>query len=572
MTESSRGVGVQANVIPMTLDAAFFLERAMRYLQRNQLRKAMQAFRKTIEYEPNNPANYCNLAGVLSELGDFTASNELLLHVLSEVDPDMAECRFYLANNYANMGDFEAAERFVLEYLDADPEGEYVGDAEEMLAVLIDEFGGGEAYARWEEERRLQELDEATKNGRKMLEDGKFEVAVEALEKLLQEQPDNVPAWNNLSLAYYYTGSHAEAVKVADQVLEAHPDNLHALCNLAVYTYQLGPREEFEFYAAKLQKLFPMNYDHAMKVGTTLGLVGQHEGALRVFQSLIKLVNPPEPVLIHSLAAAAANCGLYPAARRWWKVLSQGDECAEVGQYYLQAVHQAEQMGYRRLPTSYQCELPLQVRFDQMRRRMRQDDPSAWRSDPLLRAALYWGLRNGGEETQRAVIRILSLIADGDAEKSLRTFLRRVDATQSLQAAALYALQRIGARGSVELFQDGSVVTLSMSDVPLDIILDVDSSWRWVFDQVDIWLLKHHKESYAHSAKRAWTSFLKHTFQKSEKGIGKPEIWAAALLYAVMKQHNDSVRQKDVAEWFNVSSSSVSKAASRLNGFFVRMP
>jgi tetratricopeptide (TPR) repeat protein len=544
----------------------------MKYLQRNQLRKAMQAFRKTVEYEPANPANYCNLAGVLSELGDFEASNELLLHVLSEVDPDMAECRFYLANNYANMGDFETAEKFVLEYLDADPDGEYVGDAEEMLTVLIDEFGGGDAYDRWEEERRRQEVEESTKNGRKMLEDGQFEAAVESLEKILQEQPDNIPAWNNLSLAYYYTGRHEEALKLAHQVLQEHPDNLHALCNLAVYKYQLGPREEFEIYAAKLQKVFPMNYDHAMKVGTTLGLVGQHKGALEVFQSLIRLVTPPEPVLIHSLAAAAANCGMYAVAKRWWKVLSQGDECVEVGQYYLQALQKAEQLKYRRLPTSYQCELPLQIRFDHMRRRMRQNDPSAWRSDPLLRAAMYWGLRNGSEETQRAVVRILSLIADGDAEKTLRAFLRRADVSQPLQAATLYALQRMGARGSVDLFKDGSVVTLSMSDVPQDIILDVDSSWRWVFDEVENWLRQHQKDNYISGARRAWTSFLKHTFQKSERGIGKPEIWAAALLYAVMKQHNDLIRQKDAAEWFNVSSSSVSKAASRLNGFFVRMP
>lgn len=57
------------NVISMRLDAAFFYERGVKFLERNQLRKAEQAFRKTIEYEPDNPVNHCNLAGVLSELG-----------------------------------------------------------------------------------------------------------------------------------------------------------------------------------------------------------------------------------------------------------------------------------------------------------------------------------------------------------------------------------------------------------------------------------------------------------------------------------------------------------------------
>jgi tetratricopeptide (TPR) repeat protein len=152
-------VSRQNNVISMRLDASFFFERGVKFLQRNDLRRALKAFRRTVEYEPMNPVNHCNLAGVLSEMGDFEASNEVLLHILNNLDPSMAECQFYLANNYANLGRYDIAEEYVLKYLDAAPEGEYVEDAEEMLSVLMDEFGGGKAYAKWEAERQKKELE-----------------------------------------------------------------------------------------------------------------------------------------------------------------------------------------------------------------------------------------------------------------------------------------------------------------------------------------------------------------------------------------------------------------------------
>jgi tetratricopeptide (TPR) repeat protein len=558
-------------VISMRLDAAFFFERGVRFLERNDLQRALKAFRKTIEYEPENPINHCNLAGVLSEMGDFEASNEILLHVLKEIDPGMAECRFYLANNYANMGQYEAAEECVLGYLDADPDGEYAEEAVEMLDILMDEFGGGRAYARWEAKRKEQEQQSAERDGRHLLESGQFEAAVEWLERVIAREPDNTAARNNLSLAYYYTGQYERAIRTGESVLEKEPDNIHALCNLTVFFAHVGPRKSFEACVRKLKNVFPLNYDHAMKLGTTLGLVSEHAAALSVFRKLAQIVEQPEPALLHSVAAAAANTGQYALAKRWWKTLSQYSDMEEVAAYYMECVERAERLG-KPLRVSYQYDLPLQVQFTKMRRRLQQADLSAWRSDPLLRASLYWGLRHGGEETQHAVIRTLSHIGDSDAEKALRAFLKRADISPSLQAVALYALQRMGARGRVELYKDGELTSMRMSEVPRDIILSVNPEWQRIANAVEQWLRTAHKSRYIGEAKQVWIAFVKHAFQRTDFTIGKPDIWVAALIYAVLKRHREPMRQKDIAEAFHVSVSSVSKAAARLSHFFVKMP
>src|SRR6185437_6364197 len=90
-------------IIPIQLDATFFFERAVRSLDRFHYDKALKYFRRAVEYEPDNPVNHCNMAGILSEMGQYEESNKILTHILTELEPSMTECHFYKANNYANM-------------------------------------------------------------------------------------------------------------------------------------------------------------------------------------------------------------------------------------------------------------------------------------------------------------------------------------------------------------------------------------------------------------------------------------------------------------------------------------
>ena len=69
-------------VISINMDAAFFFERAVQSLDRFHYDKALKYFRRAAEYEQDNPVNHCNLAGVLSEMGNYDESNQILQHIL----------------------------------------------------------------------------------------------------------------------------------------------------------------------------------------------------------------------------------------------------------------------------------------------------------------------------------------------------------------------------------------------------------------------------------------------------------------------------------------------------------
>ena len=120
----------RGRLIPFTQNAEYFFQRALTYYHQNNLYKAKKLLLRAIKIDNEEPSYICQLAAVLAELGEFTKSNEWLHYVLNEVDPSLTECYFFLANNYAYLGQFEKAQEEALYYLELDPEGDFAEDAE----------------------------------------------------------------------------------------------------------------------------------------------------------------------------------------------------------------------------------------------------------------------------------------------------------------------------------------------------------------------------------------------------------------------------------------------------------
>jgi tetratricopeptide (TPR) repeat protein len=182
-----------SKVIPLTMDATFFYEKAVKSLDRYRYDKALKYFGKAVEYDPNNPVNHCSMAGVLSELGQYAESNRLLKQIVERIDPSMTECYFYMANNFANMEDYEAAEAALAQYLEQDAQGYYMDESEEMMEWLSLELDRPMKVKKIKSQAGLYEHDRA----RALLEEGRFVEAIRLLEKLVKQHPDFLAAYNN---------------------------------------------------------------------------------------------------------------------------------------------------------------------------------------------------------------------------------------------------------------------------------------------------------------------------------------------------------------------------------------
>ncbi|MFD1427490.1 tetratricopeptide repeat protein [Kroppenstedtia sanguinis] len=544
-------------VVRLRLDAGFFFERAVRSLDRHRYDKALKYFRLAVEKEPDNPVNQCNLAGILSEMGCFEESNKVLEKVLTEVDPDLSECWFYMANNAANMDEFELAEEYLIHYLEEERNGEFAAEAEEMLEMLAYELGRSPRQPRQPQVRPRQNWMSKHDEARECLESGRFLQAMEILEELLEEHSDFHAVMNNLSLAYYYTGDVDQAMETIERVLASDPGNLHAICNLAVFTQHLREWESRNRLVGLLKKWIPFYPEHMYKLATTLGILGEHEAAFDMFLRLIKREERPEASLYHYAAVAAFNSKSFDRARKYWRLAQELDPDSKVPVFYLNQLEKREHLPPEQVPpVSYHYQLPFEEQLMQLDRE-RSTIPEQIRQNPLIRSSFFWALNYGDKETKLQVLQVFEWLGDKEVEQVLRNFLMKREEEDDLKRLALYVLKKIGAAQPYRVVLESREMTIHSHELAQEL-----PGWLKTWEQVLHCCLEGMKGRYdtAHlnDAQLIWSEFLReHRADFPE--IRKVEGWAAALEYIVARLHGSSLTQESVAKRHAVSSSTVGR-------------
>lgn len=541
-------------IIAMNMDATFFFEKAVQSLDRYHYDKALKYFRRAAEYEPENPVNHCNLAGLLSEMGNYEESNRVLQHVLDQIDPTMTECYFYMANNFANMENYESAEKAIVHYLENDPAGQFLEESEEMMELLSYELDRPTKLTTIKSREGLFEHDRA----RALLEEGRFNEAVRMLERILKKHPDFMAARNNLALAYYYMGHFDKSVEMIRQVLELEPGNLHALCNLAIFYQHFGDRESLTPLLEVLRKTYPFHQDHVFKLATTMGILGEHDKGYRLFKRLLKTgESGADPCLFHYTAVAAYNTGRYEEAERQWKHAEKSDPGSDIPKFYLNLLRKYRDAGTRP-SVSYHYHLPFEEQFKGLERSA-EGMPETLKRDPLVRSSFFWALRHGDTDTKLQVIQAFGLIADDEVKDALLEFVLQPQEDDYLKKIAIFVLRSIGYREPVTALLEGKEATVALS--PASAALPV---WNRVWQLVMETALQHMSRRYdmvqQYDLQTLWVEYLTRVFPDVPK-ITKPEAWAAALEYLTAKMHRRPVSYQETAARYGASVYMVTKCA-----------
>ncbi|MEK4354148.1 tetratricopeptide repeat protein [Paenibacillus sp. FSL R5-0475] len=558
MMERTSEYEENGNVIPVTLNANFFFERAVRSLDRFQYDKALKNFRKAVEYEPENPVNHCNVAGVLSEMGNYEASNDILTHVLENIDPGMTECYFYMANNFANMESYEEAERSLVTYLEEDVNGEFLAESEELMELLQYELDRPAPLIRIRSREGVIEHERA----RALLEKGKFTQAVTLLEEIVSNTPDFLAAHNNLALAYFYMGRFTKAKECIMRVLEQDSGNLHALCNLAIFLQYEGDRGQLAGLLRLLETTIPFHQEHLFKMATTMGILGRHRTAYGHFRRLLKDEEVGgDASLYHYCAAAASNSGLYAEAQRCWQKAAKLDPESAVPRFFLAQLQQAQGEGKALSPISYNYQLPFQEQL-----KLWKDNKGSFaeevRNNPLLRSSFFWALRYGDANTKLQVTEALRWIEDEEMSEILQGLLKQQPLQEEkLQEAALLSLQRlIGSVPEENVLQEAK----ETSNARLKGLPEWREDWQKVIDQTVSMMDRRFDAVQKKDAELLWKQFVSSIYP-DVPFIRQTEGWCAALEYLIAKMHNLPVTYREVAQRYDVSVSMVSRYARRID-------
>ncbi|MBB6637560.1 tetratricopeptide repeat protein [Cohnella thailandensis] len=545
-------------VIPFSLDATFFFERAVQSLDRFHYDKALKYFRRAVEYEPNNPVNHCNMAGILSEMGRYEESNDILRTVLERVDPSMTECYYYLANNFANMEKYEEAEKALVQYLETDAEGQFLDEADELLELLRYELNRPTKLSTIKSKENVYAHDKA----RELLEAGHFAEAVRILEEIIERQPDFLAARNNLGLAYYYMGLFDKSIQTIQEVLDAEPGNLHALCNLAIFYQHSNKQEELRELLGLLMKTVPFHPEHVFKLSTTLGIVGKHAEAYRHFRRLLRTGElSGEPSLHHFAAVAAANIGRFDDAERHWQEAQRLDRDSDVPAFYLMKLAKMRTME-ESPPLHYHYHLP----FDEQFRKWADSPemvPGALKQDPLIRSSFFWALRHGDRRTKAQVIQALGLVADDEVVEALKAFLIDPKEDDELKRVAVLVLRSIGLNESLYVMFGGRMVTLEAKRKAPRLPV-WDSSWQAVLEKAMEQMAGRYDVVQQHDMMTLWVDYLSRVYPDVPK-LSKSSGWAAALEYWTAKMHRQAITYTDLVARYEASQASISRYVNRID-------
>jgi tetratricopeptide (TPR) repeat protein len=301
-------------VISFTPTGEHYFTKALKAYQRQEYHKAKKYLERAIQLDPDEPNYAIQLAIVCTELGDFRESNRILHHVLEDLDEDMTECHYFLANNYAHLGFFKDAYHHATLYLDVDEEGEFADDTEDLLDLLTleAEETGDTLY---EQDDLISKQEET----RELLESGKFLQAVNLLKSLIKDFPEYWSAYNNLALAYFYLGDTEKAEATLNDVLSKNPGNLHALCNKLVFAHYTKDTVKVKALTSALVKIKPILIEQQFKLGATLALVGEYETAFSLLKKLQKQGFDGDEPYYYWLAYSAYFTGKSEYAKKVWK-------------------------------------------------------------------------------------------------------------------------------------------------------------------------------------------------------------------------------------------------------------
>lgn len=312
------------NIIPFNQSGELYFFRGIEAYQKRNMKKAIHFLEKAIEVQKDEPYFHCQLASILAEHGQYERSNELLQYVLDNLDQQLFECYFFMANNYAYLGFFQKAKELTAMYMNGAPNGEYYEDALVLLELLngdIEDEDDGEIVS--EDELFLLRYEHACHH----VEKGFYKEAISELQLLIEEYPEYWSAYNHLALSYFFEGDEESAFATTKYVLEKDAGNLGALCNLTRFYFEKGERKQLNRMVSELKSVHPLDAEHAYKLANLLCLIGEYEQSFLLLKRLKKSRYNDDGDFLHCLAVAAYRSGHEKTALKNWQRAKQlGDK------------------------------------------------------------------------------------------------------------------------------------------------------------------------------------------------------------------------------------------------------
>lgn len=283
--EAKKDLGQFGNDPKVAFEVGLLLKEGDELVKKEDFEQAKVKFKRVLDLSPQNLEALENLGLIYMRLTSFEPekAREVFEKMLS-INPDLLLPMFRLGGLFENQGDIQKALSLYEKTSVKDPkEGGYG----ERARKRIHQMGGSLEKAK--------SLYALLKEGERLLNEKRWEGAVELFQKALQVVPDQTEALYSLGLIYLQQKEGEKAEKTFRALLEADPENLEGHFQLGLL---LGATGRYEEAAKELQIVVAKGKEGktVQSARAEIERIGQKGGAEQNFKNGMELLVKVEEI------------------------------------------------------------------------------------------------------------------------------------------------------------------------------------------------------------------------------------------------------------------------------------
>lgn len=267
-------------VIPFIPNANYYFEKGVSLFYQRAFDDAIKWMKKAIEADSSEPLYQMQLSVVYTETGKYHLANQILTDLLDKYQDKYLELFYLLANNYAHLGLLTDAEKYAAKYLDKAPEGEFRSETEQLLTLLelgLTEVSEEIAFTQDDEILIYQET------AFHHLQRRNWSEACTVLAEMIKRFPNYLLAKQQYHYALFFSGEQKEALEQEEKLFKKNQQSTYTKTNLLIFYYEQGMLKEVELFVEKLENIYPLHIELALRVAISFAHVKQFEKAYRRF-------------------------------------------------------------------------------------------------------------------------------------------------------------------------------------------------------------------------------------------------------------------------------------------------
>jgi tetratricopeptide (TPR) repeat protein len=528
----------KSTALPFDQPSDFHYRRAVKYLDKDDYKKAVINIRKAIEKDSSNVEYILELAGILSDIEHFDDSNELLFMLLQEYDKTITECYYGIGYNFFWLNDHKKASSCLLKYLKLDPDGVFVENASIMLENIENDVYIEDPTAVW----------------RNFLYEGNSKKAINILSNLSEiSLIDYVFIKNNLTVAYLLESQLKEAEECCNKVLSIEPNNVQAICNMSLIQKRLGNIEEAKEYVEKVMKQQEVdkNKEHdinnLLKISVALCELDMHEEASKLFSIILK-IHPYDTHALHFSAISLFNTGQYEKALKNLNTIAIFKPKDSINNWYIKLVKDtiAGTSDINYLPyenqVSTECIYKRINKINDIIENNLIQNP--WENSEF-RELVLWAFNIKDDKLKSSMITLITKYAGNEASKILFSKLCSRYVSDGIKHKILIKLKEINAKEPYVAILDGSIVEINVNTFEVSNDKHINYQKEIIELLLENCLMLYEQDFLSHVIE-VWNNIISN--EKVFDNKVSCQLWASILEYEYILYKNIDTDPKVIAE------------------------